>query len=60
MRSGLNKSSFNVFNHSTFHVIERKPPGIWEIVEHRFGKEDIPLTEIGEAIDHYCNKLVTE
>jgi hypothetical protein len=46
--------SFSVFNYATCHTIERNSSGMWKDVEHRFGMEDIPLNELGEAIDkHY-------
>jgi hypothetical protein len=46
-------SMFNVFNHSTFHTLKRNDYGEWEIIEHRFGKDNLPLDQIGEAIDRY-------
>jgi hypothetical protein len=49
--------SFSVFNYATCHVIERNNSGLWKDVEHRFGVEDIPLNELGEAIDMHYNAL---
>jgi len=46
--------TFSVFNHSTCHVIKKNNFGIWKGVEHRFGADNLPLDEIGEAIEkHY-------
>ena len=49
------KTKFNVFNHTTFHVIRKNEYGQWQSVEHRFGKELLPILEIGEAIDNRLN-----
>jgi hypothetical protein len=46
-------TTFNVFNHSSFHTIIKINPGYWEVVEHRFGNPQIPLQQIGEGIDEY-------
>lgn len=48
-------SKFNVFNHTTFHVIRKNEYGQWQSVEHRFGKEHLPIMEIGAAIDNKLN-----
>jgi hypothetical protein len=42
---------FSVFNYATCHVIKKNENGKWITVEHRFGKEHIPLHEIGCVID---------
>lgn len=47
--------SFSLFNHSTCHVIKKNEAGIWYDIQHRFGKDEIPLQEIGAAIDRYYN-----
>jgi hypothetical protein len=49
------ENSYSVFNHSTFHVIKKNDFGLWHSVEHRFGKELIPVDEIGDAIDEHYN-----
>jgi hypothetical protein len=49
--------SFSVFNHSTFHVIKKNDFGNWYAIEHRFGRENIPVDEIGDAIDNYFWRL---
>jgi|GEM_PF-2680148 len=47
-------NSFSVFNHATCHTIEKNSFGVWRDVHHRFGAENIPINELGEAIDiHY-------
>jgi hypothetical protein len=48
--------SFSVFNHATCHVMKKNEYGLWVRVEHRFGKESLPLNEIGEAIDQHYKK----
>jgi len=58
MLNSVHKSCFNVFNYSTFHIITKKSPGDWQVVEHRFGKEDIPLGKIGEAIERHLGNLL--
>jgi hypothetical protein len=50
--------TFSVFNYATCHVIKRNEAGIWNAVEHRFGTDNLPLKEIGKAIDKY-HKLLT-
>jgi hypothetical protein len=50
-------NSFSVFNYATFHVIKKNDFGVWRQVEHRFGKESIPIDEIGDAIDIYYDRL---
>jgi hypothetical protein len=46
--------SFGVFNHSTFHVVKKNDFGVWRSIVHRFGREVVPIDEIGDAIDkHY-------
>jgi len=50
-------NSFSVFNHSTFHVIKKNDFGVWRAIEHRFGRENIPVDEIGDAIDNYFSRL---
>ena len=50
------RNCYNVFNYATFHVIKRTGPGKWQTIEHRFGREDIPLNEIGDAIDRHPGK----
>jgi len=50
-------NSFSVFNHSTFHVIKKNNFGVWRYIEHRFGREDIPIDAIGDAIDSYYSML---
>ncbi|MDB5006408.1 MAG: hypothetical protein JWP45_801 [Mucilaginibacter sp.] len=44
---------FSVFNHATFHVIQKNDFGIWKDVGHRYGSEHIPIDEIGEAIENH-------
>ncbi|MDR3694440.1 hypothetical protein [Mucilaginibacter sp.] len=50
-------NSFSVFNYATFHVIKKNDFGVWREVEHRFGKENIPIDEIGDAIDRYYDMI---
>ena len=54
-RSDQNDDFFSVFNYAMCHIIKRNADGKWEKIEHRFGSEHLPLTEIGEAIDKYYN-----
>jgi hypothetical protein len=42
---------FSVFNYSTCHIIKKNETGKWIAIEHRFGREHIPLNEIGQVID---------
>jgi hypothetical protein len=53
IRNGLDNSMFSVFNHATCHIIKKLDTGNWRAIEHRFGADFIPVTEIGEAIDSY-------
>jgi hypothetical protein len=48
---------FNVFNHTTFHIIRKNDFGVWQSLQHRFGKEIIPIQEIGAEIDRYYAPL---
>ncbi|MBB3059010.1 hypothetical protein [Mucilaginibacter gotjawali] len=50
-------NSFSVFNHATFHVIKKNDFGVWRAIQHRFGKENIPIDEIGDAIDSYYDMI---
>jgi hypothetical protein len=45
------ESVFSVFNYATCHIIKKNENGRWVSIEHRFGKEHIPLHEIGRVID---------
>jgi len=48
---------FSVFNYATCHIIQRNDFGIWKKVEHRFGADNLPIDDIGEAIEnHYREK----
>jgi hypothetical protein len=42
---------FSVINYATCHIIRKNENGEWVTIEHRFGKENPPLREIGRAID---------
>jgi hypothetical protein len=46
-------NSFSVFNHATCHTIKKTDIGVWKTLVHRFGKDNIPLPEIGDAIEKY-------
>ncbi|GAA3994495.1 hypothetical protein [Mucilaginibacter dorajii] len=46
-------STYNVFNHSSFHTIVKINSGYWEVIEHRFGNHQIPVQQIGLSIDEY-------
>ena len=48
--------TFSVFNYATCHVIKKSDSGIWKAIEHRFGRDNLPLNEIGEAIERYYSK----
>jgi len=50
--------TFSVINYTMCHIVKRNISGKWEPVEHRFGTEDLPLQEIGDAIDRYFNTLL--
>lgn len=52
-----NSKLFSVFNHATFHIIEKSNSGKWTTVKHRFGKEMLPVSEIGAAIEMYNQNL---
>ena len=60
IRDNSQENTFNVFNHSTRHVVKRNNFGIWESVEHRFGAESLPIDEIGDAIDDYYYRKAKE
>ena len=45
--------SFSVFNHATCHVIMKNDYGEWVAIQHRFGADNLPLFDIGEAIENY-------
>jgi hypothetical protein len=52
IRSSLDDNDvFIVFNYAMCHVIKQNADGKWEAVEHRFGKDQLPVKEIGKAID---------
>ena len=57
IRDSYNDGTFNVFNHNTCHIIRKNSWEVWERVEHRFGTEDLPVSEIGDAIDKHYNFL---
>ncbi len=50
--------TYSVFNHATCHIIKKNNFGIWQTVKHRFGKEQLPIDEIGEAVDRYNSQFV--
>ena len=50
-------NKFNVFNHTTFHVIRKNEFGQWQSIEHRFGKDNLPISQIGYAIDQILENL---
>ncbi|CAN5128444.1 hypothetical protein BH09BAC6_BH09BAC6_10950 [soil metagenome] len=52
-RKNTDNQVFNIFNHTTCHIIKKNRSGKWEKVVHRFGSDILPLKEIGEAIDRY-------
>ncbi|MDF2432132.1 MAG: hypothetical protein JWP44_1763 [Mucilaginibacter sp.] len=52
-RNNPENYAFSVFNHATFHIIQKNNFGIWKDVGHRYGSEHIPVDEIGEAIDNH-------
>ena len=53
-------NTYSVFNHATFHTIHKNDFGLWRSIEHRFGKEDIPIYEIGDAIEqHHATWQIT-
>jgi hypothetical protein len=54
IRNGEDNYTFSVFNYATCHIIRKNDFGIWKAVEHRFGTENLPIDEIGDAIEmHY-------
>jgi len=53
VRNNPDNFTFGVFNYSTFHIIKKNYWGTWEILEHRFGTNCLPLNDIGKAIDEY-------
>ena len=55
IRNSPDNSTFSVFNYATCHIIEKNDSGIWKAIEHRFGKDNLPLNEIGEGIEKYYN-----
>lgn len=57
IRDSYNDGTFNVFNHNTCHIIRKNNWEVWECVEHRFGAGDLPVSEIGDAIDNHYNFL---
>ena len=52
-------NTFNVFNHTTFHVIKQNDFGIWKKIEHRFGADGLPIDEVGEAIEKHYSVMPT-
>lgn len=53
-RNSHESYTFSVFNHKTCHIIHKNNLSQWIKIEHRFGAEDFPLPEVGNAIDkHY-------
>ena len=48
---------FSVFNHTTCHTIKKTESGVWVAVEHRFGRDNLPLVEIGNAIDAHYHEM---
>jgi hypothetical protein len=54
IRNSQDSYAFSVFNYATCHIIKKNDFGIWKAIEHRFGTDNLPIDEIGEAIDkHY-------
>lgn len=54
IQSAIGKTAlFSVFNHASFHTITKADADCWEVVEHRFGDQHIPLQLIGKGIDDY-------
>jgi len=49
---------FSVFNYATFHTVKKNETEQWVSFEHRFGDENIPLLEIGNAIDKHYNEEI--
>lgn len=47
------KATYSVFNYSSFYTIAKIDTDRWEVVEHRFGDQEIPLQQIGQGIDNY-------
>jgi hypothetical protein len=54
----LDKTTFSVFNYSSFHTIIKLDPGCWEVIEHRFGDHHLPLQQIGQAIENHLSLAV--
>ena len=52
-RNTIDDAFFNVFNHATYHIIQKNENGDWVALEHRFGTEKFPLRQAGQAIDSY-------
>lgn len=50
--------TFSVFNYATCHIIKKNDLGEWKTVEHRFGADNLPLNDIGDAIDRHYNTLL--
>lgn len=55
IRNNADNYSFSVFNYATCHIIEKNNSGVWKAVQHRFGRDSLPLNEIGEGIEKYYN-----
>jgi hypothetical protein len=60
IRNPDNAEFFNVFNYATYFIIKKNSFGIWEKVEHRFGADDLPIDEIGDAIDKHYSFLACQ
>jgi len=52
-RTKPDNNHFNVFNHTTFHIISKNDFGVWQSLRHCFGKEILPIQEIGDEIERY-------
>lgn len=53
IRATTGKATYNVFNHSSFHIITKTSFRGWEVIEHRFGDHQIPLQQIGKGIEDH-------
>ena len=57
IRHSPSQYNFSVFNYATFHTVKKNETGQWVSFEHRFGDENIPLLEIGNAIDKHYGEI---
>lgn len=57
IRDSDDSALFSVFNHATFYVIKKNEHCYWEKVEHRFGWDNLPISDVGRQIDLYYDYI---